>query len=132
MLNDILVSLVAPIVSAFVAAFVVLIIGYYIFRNDQRNKNKAVDTRFETVDKNVAKNDERIRDDFVQQNERNDKAIGRLERQIIQQNEVQIEQGKAILTNQLSVVNIGKTMDNLSTKLDVIIETLVRQTNEQS
>lgn len=78
MLEDIVMhTIVAIIISG-----VTLLFGLAMFKNDQKNKNEAIDTRFKNVDKDISKNDERIHREIKDLEIRNQKEHDNFEREL--------------------------------------------------
>jgi len=126
MLNEILIPFIVPLAGSTVVG----IVGYIIFKNDQKNKNKAVDTRFNTMAKDVVQNDKRLRTEIADQNLRNDKMFNRLEAELIVIHNKQSEDSEKILATSLTMRNIKESVDDVSDKIDFVIKTMMEKSND--
>lgn len=99
------------------------VVGYFVFRNDERNKHASTMAKIDIANKDITKNDERIRKEFKEQNVRNDKIFTRLEKDLTEIRSQQIIDGHDKAANQEILNNLKATTQNISDKLDIIIKT---------
>lgn len=119
--TDVLKLILLPVAGSIVT----LIIGYFVFRNDQKNKNLAVGTQFTNMGKDITMNDERINDKVDRQEQHNEKMFNKLGNEMSVLQSAQVHYSNDLTATKTTLKHLGDGVKDISEKLDTVITALV-------
>lgn len=106
-------------------------VGILIFKNDQKNKNEAIKVKFENVDKDISKNDHRLRlemkKEFLIQQKQIDKVVGDVS---MFENRL-VKNVNDMIEVKTMIIHLDKSMDEINKKVDAILSYSMRQQKNQ-
>lgn len=123
MLSEILITFITPLLPTVILG----IVGYIVFKTEQQSKLVAVDNKFRIIEKDINKNDERIRQEIKEQNERDDKRYDKIDRDI---DDLKINMNRTmnnVNETKIMLSHFEKTMSGMSDKIDLLLKTTMER-----
>lgn len=106
-----------------------LLIGYFVFRNEQLNRHKSYESRFANLDKDIMNNDRRIRKEFNEYQERTESNLDKLENDLRQTQKELNQTTNRVSETSVIMRHFEETMKGVSDKVDIILENITKNSN---